>query len=127
LWPAELLAKAFRQGDPLDYESLWQPGYRRGLMAASAILYAGTSSGVLKSTDGGGNWSPLNTGLTNLWIDALVIDPATPFTLYVGTKAAGAFDMHELLYRAYLPLIGRAQQDLGSPSAGSSDRVYCLH
>ena len=28
-------------------------------------LYAGTYSGVFKSTDGGGNWSPVNTGLTN--------------------------------------------------------------
>jgi hypothetical protein len=30
-------------------------------------------------------------------------------------EGAGGFDMHQLLYRAYLQLIGRAQQDLGSP------------
>ncbi len=38
-------------------------------------LYAGTwGGGVFKSTDGGGHWSALNTGLTNLFVNAL----ATP-------------------------------------------------
>src|SRR2546422_2610848 len=52
-------------------------------------LYAGTSGhGVFKSTDGGGNWSAVNTGLTTpygaIWVNALAIDPQTPTTLYAG-------------------------------------------
>ena len=50
-------------------------------------LYAGTSGGgVFKSTDGGGSWRAINTGLnTTFVVSALVIDPATPATLYAGT------------------------------------------
>ena len=55
-------------------------------------LYAGTrSSGVLKSTDGGGNWTAINNGLTLAPITSLAIDPKTPTTLYVsgvGTSKA---------------------------------------
>src|SRR5438445_4963299 len=50
-----------------------------------ATLYAGTyRSGVFKSTDGGGSWSAVNTGLPNLNVFSLAIDPQTPATLYVG-------------------------------------------
>jgi photosystem II stability/assembly factor-like uncharacterized protein len=49
-------------------------------------LYAGTETqGVFKSVDGGLNWSPINTGLTNVRIGALAIDPLQPTTLYAGT------------------------------------------
>ena len=48
-------------------------------------LYAGTWGGVFKSTNGGGNWSAVNTGLTDTYVNALAIDPATPATLYAGT------------------------------------------
>ena len=41
-----------------------------------ATLYAGTwSGGVFKSTNGGGNWSAVNTGLTDTSVRALAIDP----------------------------------------------------
>jgi hypothetical protein len=109
LWSAELLARVIELGTPQNYESLWWQEHGHGLMAISANLCTGTSSGVLKSTDDGGNWSPLNIGLTNLWVGALFIDPITPFTLYAGTEGVGGFDMHQLLYQAYLQLIGRAQ------------------
>jgi photosystem II stability/assembly factor-like uncharacterized protein len=58
----------------------------------SAILYActGTGDGVFKSTDGGANWSPSNTGLPNESIWTLVIDPQVPATIYAGT-AGGVF------------------------------------
>jgi photosystem II stability/assembly factor-like uncharacterized protein len=55
-------------------------------------LYAGTSEyhgvpsgGILKSTDGGNNWSPINNGITNLELLSLAISPANPSTLYAGT------------------------------------------
>ena len=56
--------------------------------ATPATLYAGTYGGVFKSTDGGGNWHAVNTGLTDTPVRALAIDPATPATLYAGTVVA---------------------------------------
>jgi len=52
-----------------------------------ATLYAGTrDGGVFRSTNGGANWSAVNSGLTSftphVW--ALAIDPATPATLHAG-------------------------------------------
>ncbi len=32
-----------------------------------------------------GHWSTVNTGLTNAWLGALVINPSTPDILYAGT------------------------------------------
>ncbi len=50
-------------------------------------LYAGTrDGGVFKSTDGGGNWSAVNTGLGDTWVTSLAIDPMTPTTIYAGTE-----------------------------------------
>ena len=40
---------------------------------------------MFKSTNGGGDWSAINTGLTTTVVLALAIDPATPATLYAGT------------------------------------------
>src|SRR5450759_3349744 len=59
--------------------------------ATPATLYAGTASGVFKSTDSGGTWAAANTGLTNLNISALAINPPTPTTLYAGTNSGGVF------------------------------------
>jgi photosystem II stability/assembly factor-like uncharacterized protein/preprotein translocase subunit YajC len=56
---------------------------------APDTLYAGTEvGGVCKSTNGGANWTTMNTGLTNTY--ALAINPQTPDTLYAGT-AGGVF------------------------------------
>ena len=55
-------------------------------------LYAGTSDGVFKTTDGGASWSPASTGLTcgappcTVSVSALALDPTTPTTLYAGTQ-----------------------------------------
>jgi hypothetical protein len=38
-----------------------------------------------------GNWSAANTGLTDLSVKALAIDPQHPATLYAGTSGAGVF------------------------------------
>ena len=53
--------------------------------ATPVTLYAGTWGGVFKSTNGGGNWSAVNTDLTNTFVHAVAIDPVTPSTLYAGT------------------------------------------
>ncbi len=38
-------------------------------------MYAGTDGGVFKSTDGGGSWQAVNSGLTELWSPALALGP----------------------------------------------------
>jgi len=53
--------------------------------AIPATLYAGTTRGVFKSTNGGGSWSAINTGLTESNVRALAIDPTPPATIYAGT------------------------------------------
>jgi photosystem II stability/assembly factor-like uncharacterized protein len=52
----------------------------------SGVLYAGTSHGVLKSTDGGATWSGANVGLPAgwpAWAHVLAIDPGNSSILYV--------------------------------------------
>jgi hypothetical protein len=52
------------------------------LDAASAVP---TSRGLFKSTDRGATWAPINTGLSDLAVQALAIDPVHDSTLYAGT------------------------------------------
>jgi photosystem II stability/assembly factor-like uncharacterized protein len=49
------------------------------------------SLGIFKSTDGGKNWSPAKNGLPTEYLTALVIDPATPTTLYAAANGFGIF------------------------------------
>jgi len=47
-------------------------------------LYAGTRTGVYRSTDGGLHWEPRNGGLSVGHVEALAIDPTNPQILYAG-------------------------------------------
>jgi hypothetical protein len=58
---------------------------------APDTLYAGTTAGVYKSLDGGGEWAPANTGLTNVQVYTLAMDPTTPASLYVSVVQDGVF------------------------------------
>jgi hypothetical protein len=53
----------------------------------SSVLYASTSAGLQKSTDGGGSFSPAGTGLPTVpagqRLGTVVVDPKTPATLYL--------------------------------------------
>ena len=49
----------------------------------TSTIYAATAMGVFKSTNGGRTWSAMNTGLPTGGVGLLVMDPATPSTLYV--------------------------------------------
>jgi photosystem II stability/assembly factor-like uncharacterized protein len=50
-----------------------------------SILYLGTGSGAMKSTNGGISWQSINTGLPSTTVMALAIDPISPATLYACT------------------------------------------
>ena len=55
----------------------------------SSILYASTTGGLQKSTDGGGTWTPAGTGLPPTQpLGTPVIDPKTPGTLYMVAEDA---------------------------------------
>jgi hypothetical protein len=54
-----------------------------------------THPGVFKSTDNGGTWNSLNTGLPNTNVFGLAIDPTMPGTLYAGT-GGGVFDIEQV-------------------------------
>src|SRR5205823_6936369 len=48
------------------------------------VAYASIfSDGIYKTTDGGASWSSANSGLGDLYVGALVIDPSNPVVLYV--------------------------------------------
>ena len=74
--------------------------------SSPATIYAGTDDGgVFKSANGGADWTAFNSGWTaNRWrgvrrgnvdeyqnVNALVIDPSDPSTLYAGTGFEGVF------------------------------------
>src|SRR5690348_1137385 len=55
--------------------------------ANTATIYVGTPGGVFKSTNRGGSWTAINSGLTSTPVNALAIDPSTPAILYAGTSS----------------------------------------
>ncbi len=51
-----------------------------------SVIFAGTlGDGVFISKDGGANWAPFNTGLTDLRVKSLIIDPVSRDMLYAAT------------------------------------------
>ncbi len=72
--------------------------------ANPSIVYAGTlntlliigappwsGSGVLRTTDGGANWTPSGTGLGDAAVGALAIERLSPWTLFAGTMGGSTF------------------------------------
>ena len=51
----------------------------------TTIFAAGVSGGIWKSDDNGTTWRPAGDGLTNIAINALLIDLSRPDTMYAGT------------------------------------------
>src|SRR3954467_7236119 len=54
----------------------------------SSVIYAATSRGLFRSTDGGNNWSP--TKLTAP-LNSLAVDRANPSVMYAATSGKGVF------------------------------------
>ncbi|MBF0232600.1 MAG: hypothetical protein HQK65_06120 [Desulfamplus sp.] len=55
--------------------------------ATPTTVYAGTYGGGFKSTDGGTNWTKINSGLTDINIYTFAIDPITTSNVYAGTPS----------------------------------------
>ena len=71
---------------PADSGSVTAFAFETG---ASGSVYAATIGGrVYKTTDAGGGWRSTTTGLGWSRVDALVVDPRRPATLYAGTGVA---------------------------------------
>jgi len=86
-------------------------GFPRNIRSLAIVpggtLYAGTLAGIFKTTDGGTNWNPANNGLLVPFTDgvsrlptsvnAIVVNPATPTTIYAGSTnnsiPSGAFPL----------------------------------
>ena len=57
---------------------------------APSSVFVGTTGGVFKSTNGGMTWTALNSGLTDLGVSSLAVDPTDPAILYAG-GSSGVF------------------------------------
>ncbi len=55
------------------------------------VLFAGTTSGVYRSTDGGLHWNFSGQGMGTPWVSALEIAPSDPAVLYAGTSDHGVY------------------------------------
>ena len=56
-----------------------------------STIYAGTRGcGIIKSTDGGENWSKINKNLTNPMVFALAVDSSNN-RIFAGTAGSGVF------------------------------------
>lgn len=53
---------------------------------SAQTAWAGTlGSGIFQTTNGGASWSAVNTGLSDLFVHALLVDPANANVVYAGT------------------------------------------
>ena len=77
---------------------------------------------MFKSTDGGMTWAAMNTGLTNLDVLALAIDPITPTTLHASTGGGSVFDI-QLVFDVVPTSRGFMDQLVGTSSAAQTFTV----
>jgi photosystem II stability/assembly factor-like uncharacterized protein len=99
-WNATALTSPDRSSSS-EYALVIDPNTPTTLYAGTidpSLLTGPNNRGVFKSTDGGGTWSTLNTGLSDwrdLRINTLAIDPIRPTRLYAGTDT-GVFSIDQV-------------------------------
>ena len=60
--------------------------------SAPSMIYAGSGSGIYRSSDSGANWSHSPTGARNTRVYPLAVDPTAPSTIYTAyNDVAGVF------------------------------------
>lgn len=82
-------------GNPIVYDIALDP-------ITTSVVYAGTTDGVYKSTDGGESWAAKSNGLPRFWFSvssfqyrtvfALAVDPQNPSIVYAGTDCPDQMD-----------------------------------
>jgi uncharacterized repeat protein (TIGR01451 family) len=93
--------------------------------SSTMTIFAGTSLGIFKSTDGGANWATSNAGLTSRNVIALSAHTGNPATLFVGAVAGNdtfvaKFDPAGANVK-YLRVLGGSNDDKASGIAVGAD------
>ena len=57
----------------------------------SSVVYAGNASGMYRSTDSGGHFAAMGTGLEAADVTTIVVDPTDPRRVYAGVVSLGVF------------------------------------
>jgi hypothetical protein len=70
--------------DPVSPATL----YAGASVTVGSVMNRKTYGGVFRSNNGGNNWTAVNSGLPNLAVTVLAVDPKAPSTVY----AAGSFN-----------------------------------
>ena len=91
--------RSFSFGDdfsPIPSLPPWAVGFAFHPDNENVIYSATWADGAFKTTDGGFNWEPINTGLNpSLRMRCLAMDPSDPQVLYIGTQESGVFKTHD--------------------------------
>ena len=91
-------------------------------------IYAGTTNnGLFKSTNGGGVWTAMNTGMggpSPLNVNVIVIDPANTATLYTGHGFQGGINKSTNGATSWTPLTNQVPQGVVNAMVATSSAVY---
>src|SRR5438876_3318779 len=68
---------------------IWQQGIAINPTNQLIMYAASNTQGMWKTTNGGLNWTQINTGITNLTLNCVSISRSNPNALYCGGGAAG--------------------------------------
>jgi hypothetical protein len=60
-----------------------------------AAVYAATLTNLYRSSDGGGTWTAVGSGLGEVAINAILIDPDDPSTLYLATTGGSVMRLRQ--------------------------------
>jgi photosystem II stability/assembly factor-like uncharacterized protein len=95
---------------------------------APLTLYAGTSNnGLFKSTNGGGVWTAMNTGMggpSATSINAITIDPSNTATIYTGHTFPGGINKSTNGGASWTPLTNQVPQGTINAMVATSSAVY---
>lgn len=63
----------------------------------SDIIYVGSAGGgIWKTTNGGDTWTPISDFIGSIGVSAIIVDPLSPETVYIGTGDGDASDNYSI-------------------------------